>query len=136
MYKQLTLLTVMCTPCAIHWANRELARFRPPTCPRCDRCWEIKALVDHARTYNPKGPDRPIRPLPINRFVDKYGRSDDLMSGMIKFRNVFRKPDGSEHDSAEAYMFWLVIMISEIAGFTYHGSDREKHLLERVWESS
>lgn len=136
MYKQLTLLTVMCTPCAIHWANRELAHFRPPTCPRCDRCWEIKALVDHARTYNPKGPDRPIRPLPINRFVDKYGRSDDLMSGMIKFRNVFRKPDGSEHDSAEAYMFWLVIMISEIAGFTYHGSDREKHLLERVWESS
>lgn len=126
----------MCTPCAVHWANRELARFRPPTCPRCDRCWEIKTLVDHARTYNPNGPDRPIRPPPINRFVDKHGRSDDLMSGMIKFRNIYRKPDGSEYDSAEAYMFWLVIMINESAGFTYHGSDREKHLLERVWESS
>ncbi|KAE8540956.1 hypothetical protein D1P53_002309 [Cryptococcus gattii VGV] len=126
----------MCTPCAVHWANRELSRFRPPTCPRCDGYWEIKTLVNHARTCNPKGPDRPIRSPPINRFVDKHGRSDDLMSGMIRFRNIYRKPDGSEYDSAEAYMFWLVVMINESAGFTYHGSDSEKHLFERVWESS
>ncbi|WVQ87216.1 hypothetical protein IAS59_000939 [Cryptococcus gattii] len=126
----------MCTLCAVHWANRELARFRPPTCPRCDGYWEIKTLVDHARRCNPKGPDRPIRPPPINRFVDKHGRSDDLMSGMIRFRNIYRKPDGSEYDSAEAYMFWLVVVINESAGFTYHGSDSEKHLFERVWESS
>lgn len=136
MYNPLTYSGVMCTLCAVDWANRELLRFRPPTCPRCDGYWEIKTLVDHARTCNPKGPDRPIRPPPINRFVDKHGRSDDLMSGMIRFRNIYRKPDGSEYDSAEAYMFWLVVMINESAGFTYHGSDSEKHLFERVWESS
>lgn len=136
MYNPLTFSRVMCTLCAVHWANRELSRFRPPTCPRCDGYWEIKTLVDHARTCNPKGPDRPIRPPPINRFVDKHGRSDDLMSGMIRFRNIYRKPDGSEYDSAEAYMFWLVVMINDSAGFTYHGSDSEKHLFERVWESS
>lgn len=136
MYNPLTFSGVMCTLCAVHWANRELAHFRPPTCPRCDGYWEIKTLVDHARTCNPKGPDRPIRPPPINRFVDKYGRCDELMSGMIRFRNVYRKPDGSEYDSAEAYMFWLAVMINESAGFTYHCSDNEKHLFERVWESS
>lgn len=136
MYNPLTSSRVMCTLCAVHWANRELSRFRPPTCPRCDGYWEIKTLVDHARTCNPSGPDRPIRPPPINRFVDKHGRSDDLMSGMIRFRNIYRKPDGSEHDSAEAYMFWLVVMINDRAGLTYHGSDSEKHLFERVWESS
>lgn len=136
MHNPLTFSRVMCILCAAHWANRELYRFRSPTCPRCDGYWEIKTLVDHARTCNPNSPDRPIRPPPINRFVDKHGRSDDLLSDMIRFRNICRKPDGSEYDSAEAYMFWLGVMINDSAGFAYHGSDSEKHLFERVWESS